>query len=154
MFDSSGDGVLSRTEFTDALEKLGLGDLANNEIEAILRSVDLDGDGQINYNEFSRKLARYGLRQLTDEETLAYKIIDSMRKHNMRPDELFKYMNKEGDGILTRKDLREFLVNLKMQEVGKEQTEKFIDYFYKDSRGGIDSKAFLAIFGKYQRQMD
>lgn len=38
----------------------------------------------------------------------------------MRPDELFKYMNKEGDGILTRKDLREFLVNLKMQEVGKE----------------------------------
>jgi Ca2+-binding EF-hand superfamily protein len=62
MFDSSGDGVLSRTEFTDALEKLGLGDLANNEIEAILRTVDLDGDGQINYTEFSRKLARYGLR--------------------------------------------------------------------------------------------
>lgn len=133
---------------------MGLGDLAQNEIEAVLRSVDLDGDGQINYNEFARKLARYGLRQLTEEETLAYKIIDTMRKLGMKPEELFRYMNKEGDGILTRKDLREFLVNLKMQEVGKEQTEKFIDYFYKDAKGGIDGRAFLAIFGKYQRQMD
>ena len=154
LFDSSGDGVLSRSEFVEALEKLGLGDLANNQIEAIVRTVDLDGDGQINYNEFARKLARYGLRTLSDEEALAYKIIDTMRKLGMKPDELFKYMNKEGDGILTRKDLREFLTNLKMQEVGKEQTEKFIDYFYKDAKGGIDSKAFLAIFGKYQRQMD
>jgi len=102
------------------MEKLGLGDLANNEIDAILRTVDLDGDGQINYNEFSRKLARYGLRQLSDEETLVYKIIDAMKRINMRPEELFKFMNKEGDGILTRKDLREYLVTLKMQEVGKE----------------------------------
>ena len=154
LFDTSGDGVLQRNEFIDAMEKLGLGDLANNEIEAIIRSVDLDGDGAINYNEFARKLARYGLRQLSEEETLAYKIIDAMKKHGMKPAELHGYINKDGDGLLTRRDLREFLANLKMPEVGKEQTEKFIDYFYKDAKGGIDGKAFAAIFSKYQRQMD
>ena len=41
-----------------------------------------------------------------------------------------------------------------MKEVTKEQVDKFIDYFYKDEKAGIDLASFLKIFEKYERQID
>ena len=40
-----------------------------------------------------------------------------------------------------------------MKEVGREEIGKFIDFFYKDEKGGIDLASFQRIFEKYERQI-
>ena len=41
-----------------------------------------------------------------------------------------------------------------MAEITKEQVDKFIDYFYKDEKGGIDLASFLRIFEGYEKKID
>jgi len=41
-----------------------------------------------------------------------------------------------------------------MAEVTKEQVDKFIDYFYKDEKGGIDLASFLRIFENYEKKIE
>jgi hypothetical protein len=41
-----------------------------------------------------------------------------------------------------------------MGDVTKERIDKFIAYFYKDEKGGIDLKSFLKIFEKYESRID
>jgi len=103
-FDLDHDGQLSRAEMLLAFKKLGLDDLSNNDVDVLFRSIDVSGDGQIQYKEFARKLERCGLRSPTDEEMLARSVIKTMKKLNMSKSQLFRFINKDGEGLLTRKD--------------------------------------------------
>ena len=87
-----------------AFSKLGLDDLSTREVDTLIHSIDVDGDGKIQYKEFARKLQRCGYRHLNAEETLAFNIIKTLRKLNMEKSELFKFINKDGEGLVTRKD--------------------------------------------------
>ena len=153
-FDSNKDGHLNSAEFSDALMKCGINDLSQKEIEVLIQSVDNDRDGRIAYKEFARKLERFGLRNLSPEEMLVYNIIKTLRRLKMSKSELFKFINKDGEGLVTRKDLRDILTTLEMKNISETDIEKFIDYFYKEEKGGIDLRSFLRIFEKYERQID
>lgn len=72
----------------------------------------------------------------------------------MRKSDLFRLIHKEGAGLLTRQDFRDTLGRLDMPEVTPADVENFIEYFYKDEKGGIDLQGFLRIFEKYERQID
>jgi len=56
LFDDSGDGQLNRSEFSQALNEMGLYDLTEENKTDLMQCMDIDGDGQISYIEFSRKL--------------------------------------------------------------------------------------------------
>lgn len=50
--DLNGDGALSRREFGDALDRLGLG-LSQFELERVTEKADADGSGTVDYAEFA-----------------------------------------------------------------------------------------------------
>ena len=154
LFDENNDGQLSRGEFIEALGRLGLGELTSQEADLLMSSVDTDGDGNVQYREFTRKLQRCGLKSLTAQEMLVFNIIKTLKRLNMSKSDLFKFINKDGEGLVTRKDFRDILGTLNMKEVSEADIKHFIDYFYKDEKGGIDLKSFLRIFEKYERQID
>merc|ERR1711874_225224 len=51
VFDMDGDGFITRTELTYAMENIGL-NMSKDEVEALVEEMDLDGDGVIDYREF------------------------------------------------------------------------------------------------------
>jgi len=154
LFDGDKDGELSRGEFIDALAHLGLRDLPGSDVSLLMNAIDADGDGNIQYAEFTRKLERCGLRNLSKPEVLVYGIITARKRLNMSREELFRFINKDGAGLLTRKDFRDVLSSLNMKEVRDADITHFINYFYKDSEGGMDQQSFKRIFDKYERQAD
>lgn len=154
LFDADHDGQLSRVEFIEALAKCGVSDLAAKDVELLMISMDSDGDGRVQYKEFSRKLQRCGLRTLSAQEARVHTIIKALRRLDMPRSDLFRFLHKEGEGLLTRQDFRDTLGRLGMQEVGDEDVENFIEYFYKDEKGGIDLTSFLRIFERYERHVD
>jgi len=155
LFDVNNDGQLSRGELRDALTKMGLDDLSDREVDMLTRSFDLDGDGSIQYKEFARKLERCGLRSLSTEEMLVFNIIKTLKRLNMTKADLFKFINKDGEGTVTRKDFADMLLSsLNLKGVGKDEVAKFVDFFYKDEKGGVDLGSFQRIFEKYERQIE
>lgn len=126
-------------------------DLSEKEIDVLMRSIDIDGDGSIQYKEFTRKLQRCGLRSLSAQEMLVFNIIKTLKRLNKSKSDLFALINKDGGGLVTRKDFKDMLNALNMKEVSNEDIKNFIDYFYKGEKGEIDLKSFLRIFAKYER---
>ena len=50
-WDTNGDGVLSKEEIVNGYKK-AYGKVDENEIDNMIKSIDLDGNGVIDYNEF------------------------------------------------------------------------------------------------------
>ncbi|XP_062716066.1 calmodulin-A-like isoform X1 [Aedes albopictus] len=68
MFDRNGDGMISADELRLALQSFGE-QLADEEIEELLREADINCDGQIDYQDFFASDARAGgIGLLTEEE--------------------------------------------------------------------------------------
>lgn len=85
---------------------------------------------------------------------LVMNIVKTLKRLDMPRADLFKLINKDGGGLVTRMDFREALRGLRMDEVSKDDIESFIDFFYKDEKGGIDLASFVRIFERYERQIE
>ena len=55
MFDKDGDGLISAAELRHVMTNLGE-KLTDEEVDDMIREVDVDGDGQVNYEEFVRMM--------------------------------------------------------------------------------------------------
>ena len=51
-FDKDGSGALSPDEVKQALREVQGVDYNEQEIQEIIKKIDIDGDGEINYSEF------------------------------------------------------------------------------------------------------
>lgn len=51
-FDKDGSGALSPEEVKQALREVQGVDYNEQEIQEIIKKIDIDGDGEINYSEF------------------------------------------------------------------------------------------------------
>jgi Ca2+-binding EF-hand superfamily protein len=107
----------------------------------------------VQYREFSRKLERHGLKRLSAEEMLVIQIVKTLRDMRMDKSELFRVINKDGEGLMTRQDMKDALMALK-GVIKESDIERFVDYFYKAEKGGIDLRTFIRIFEKYEQQLD
>ena len=54
VFDKDGNKVLTAHEMRQIF--MGMKEVAENEIELMIKEADLDGDGQIDYEEFLRMM--------------------------------------------------------------------------------------------------
>ena len=48
LFDNDGDGLIAANELSLVMRNLGE-DLRDNEIDDMIKAVDIDGDGKVNY---------------------------------------------------------------------------------------------------------
>ena len=62
-FDMSGNGFIAAGEIRFVLDALGE-NVTDEEIDEMIRMIDLDGDGQVNYKEFFRMASGDGLAPL------------------------------------------------------------------------------------------
>jgi len=154
LFDTDGDGHLSRKEMADAIAKLGFDDLSLKEVECIIDSMDTDKNGQIEYKEFDFKLQRCGLKAQTTEETLVFNIIKTIQRMKTQKTQVFELIDKEGKGYITRLDFKDFLSQLKVDEINDDDIENFINHFYKEETGDINLQSFLRIFNRYEDKMN
>ena len=50
-FDKDGNGLISPSELKQSMSDMGQ-ELSAEEIDEMIKKVDIDGDGHLNYNEF------------------------------------------------------------------------------------------------------
>ena len=90
--DEEKDGEIELKEFLSEMKNKFDIIIPLKEMEQIIKQVDLDYDGKVQFSEFL--IATCNKRIL-------------FREHNLR--ECFKYMDANGDGVVTESDLKEFL---------------------------------------------
>ena len=69
---------------------------------------------------------------MSRQEELIMHIINKLQKLKMTKSELFNFINKDGEGLITRKDFKDIITTLEMSHVSKDDIESFCDYFYQD----------------------
>ena len=58
MFDTNGDGFISKSEFKQCMMHFTDEELPDQEVEEMLSDADLNNDGMIDYNEFSHMILK------------------------------------------------------------------------------------------------
>jgi calcium-dependent protein kinase len=98
--DTNSDGKLSRDELIEGYRQI-LGDLAEVEVDRILKIADADGSGEIDYSEW--------VVATTDKKRLL---------SNEKLETAFNLFDKDGSGTISANEVREVL------GVGKNIDEK------------------------------
>lgn len=98
--DKNSDGKLTRAELIDGYAKL-YGDMAEDEVDMIMKLADFDGNGEIEYSEW---------------------VVATLDKQNLLTDDklrtAFNIFDRDGGGTISAKELKEVL------GVGKNIDEK------------------------------
>lgn len=128
--DKNGDGKLSKDELLEAYNTTMGKDEAVEEVEKIMRQVDINGSGFIDYTEFVTACAK-------KEAMLSVENLDSA----------FKVFDSDGSGKITAAELREMLGG----DVGgqEEVWTKLIDEVDTDRDGEIDLMEFKNMMVNY-----
>ncbi len=131
MFDKDSDGTISSEEFEGVMQALGLLP-TKEEVEILLASVDTDGNGVIDFAEFVDVMKGYlwtSEKAPTAGEELK---------------EAFKVFDQDGDGFISKEELKAALLNL-----GEQLDDEEVDAMFKaadtDGNGQIDLQEFIAM---------
>lgn len=98
MFDRVGIGVIRTKDLAYVMHSIGY-QTNPNELEQMIREVDLDGDGLIDFDEFKLMMNRKGEGHLDifNDELV---------------NEAFRIFDKDGNGFITDMELRSVMNNL------------------------------------------
>lgn len=152
-FDTDGDGYITRAEMANAIQMIGFDDMSIKDVDILIDSMDTDKNGLIEYKEFHFMLMRSGLKTKTVEETLVFNIIKTIQKMGRGKAHMFELIDKDGKGYITRIDFKDFLDQLKHDQITDHDIENFINYFYKQENGDINLQSFIRIFSMYEKKM-
>jgi hypothetical protein len=85
---------------------------------------------------------------------LVQSLIKTKQQMHMSNAELFKFINKDGGPLVSRDDFKDVLKHLNMKQIREQDITQFIDYFYKETEGGMDMNTFLRHFEKFENQQN
>lgn len=111
-FDRNGDGVISKAEFTQALNLMQVDDLTSNEINVLYRSIDTDDTNSIDYREFIRKLEHYGVKNMGSDEVILYQLAKTIKRLNLDMHSFFEMVDTHRRQYITRQDFKDLFDNL------------------------------------------
>jgi len=137
-FDESQDGIISADEFKKHMKK-ELEDLTEDEIDMMVKSVDIDGDGFIDYDEFMEKMNAAEKKVKTVQE--CWKILKEKYAYTNN-NKVFDRFDDSQDGIISADEFKK-----QVKKELKDLTDKEIDMMVKSvdisGDGLIDYDEFM-----------
>lgn len=121
--DVDNTGFITYPELKEALKEAGFKDATDEEVEAMLKTMDADGDGTISWQEFLEATAE---RQLINYQQQIW--------------ETFCELDVDGSGSISVDELRKVL-----KDEPPDVIQKYIDEFDADGNGEIDYQEFVAM---------
>ena len=124
-FDKDKDGKISAKELENAMQSMGQTP-TGEEINEMMREVDLNQDGKIDFDEFMSLMIKSSPDTQTEEEVI----------------NAFRVFDKEGNGLISSAELKHIMMN-----IGDKMTEKEADEMVNeadiDEDGMINYEEFV-----------
>jgi len=124
--DTNGDGLLSRQELKEGLEKVVVKEVPQ-DLNELISSIDCDGSGAIDYTEF---LAAAIDKRLCLEKDVCWSA--------------FRVLDKDGKGTVSKAELKSIFNDEDLQEVAEEGSfVRVMEEVDRDKDGKIDFDEFM-----------
>ena len=129
-WDTNGDGVLSKAEIVNGYKK-AYGKVDENEIDNMIKSIDLDGNGVIDYNEFlvcsmnKEKILR------NDNLKICFDEFDTDHSGKISVDEISHLFNKGDNNDENLEALKKMMKDADENGDGEISFEEFKDIMNK-----------------------
>ncbi|CAL9147003.1 unnamed protein product [Musa hybrid cultivar] len=135
LFDKDGDGCITLEELASVIRPLGHNP-TEQELQDMIREVDVNGNGTIEFNEFFN--------------IMAWKMKEAEAEEEMR--EAFKVFDKDQDGYISSYELMSVMINLG-EEVTYDEVKEMIREADINGDGQVDfyefSKMMMAVQTKF-----
>ena len=120
VFDRDGNGVINTDELESVLKSLGQNP-TSEEVNDMIKDVDIDGNGTIDWNEFLALMSRH----LKDEDG------------ELEIWETFEVFDRDGNGYINTAELRHVMTNLGLK-LTEDEIEQMIREADKDGDAHIN----------------
>lgn len=131
LFDKNGDGEIDVKELTQLMRAIGQNP-STAEAEDMIHEVDIDGTGTIDFEEFIVLMERFG---------------KDPHETEMQLRAAFKVFDKNKDGFISARELRDIMMNLG-EKMTDDEVEDMIAEADIDGDGQIDYEEFIAMVTK------
>lgn len=125
-FDKNGDGYITVNELKKGFKSLDK--MSDEEIEAMMNSIDTDQNGAINYNEFIAA-------------TLNAKVVNDYERIN----KAFQFFDKDNDGLIDENELRDALAGKEFEKVDIGIFQEALGECDMDGDGKVDFSEFSKV---------
>jgi calmodulin len=147
VFEDGDSGVLSFSEFNEAIKEMGL-DPSSDQVKRLFKRVDSDGNGRIDFEEFL-KLYKMVSNKDTDKakdnnETQEEPIVDEDRRQSLQ---LLKLFDKDGDGSLSVSEWQTVLKRMGMK-CNPQEAEALFSNVDSNGDGKIEIDEFMRYLAK------
>ncbi|XP_050710472.1 troponin C, isotype gamma-like isoform X5 [Eriocheir sinensis] len=129
-FDTDKKGSINVDTITTILRMMGV-KVSESNLREIISEVDEDGSGELEFEEFCALAAKFLIEE--DEESLKAEL-----------KEAFRIYDKQGDGYITTKVLKEILRELD-NKLTEEDLDGIIDEVDEDGSGTLDFDEFMTM---------
>ena len=151
-FDTSGDGSLDRDEFHAAMRgELGLVNVSDEDMNALMDEYDEDGDGEVTYEEFTKQIF---VQDFSDKRG---SVIDFPSNHNnYDPKENLDALITEAKNVLLVKSSHLRKIFRKMAQLGSNddgevRRHEFVAFLRNNNIGIGKEEAMNHLFAKIDR---
>ena len=160
-FDKNDDGKISRSEMRRALAELGPDfEVDDDELDALLLRFDEDGDGSVSYIEFvdfiksEKASASFAKKTKIPVENLLRKVLTQAEDEGVDLDQSFKHFDKDGDGRITRKEMRKALGELgpNFRSISEADFDALLERFDENGDGSVSYKEFISFVKSGEEQ--
>lgn len=100
LFDEDLKGWVSSENMVYVLQAIGFGDLSEQEVQALIKSMDSDGSGRIEFHEYEKTILRKRVEAGSSEEILnAFKLFDEKNAGKITKADLEAVNKRNGMGL-------------------------------------------------------
>jgi calmodulin len=115
LFDASGDGLISLSELSKIMKKLGR-KLPREQLQAMMAEVDADGSGNIEWDEFLQFMLLTESNDNDDEYEKAFNMIDKEGRGFLYMEDVANLINQLSPGEITPEELRMMVDESKFED--------------------------------------
>jgi len=125
LFDKDGDGTITTQELGTVMKSLGQNP-CESDLQDMINEVDVDGNGTIDFTEFLDMMTKH-MKESDNEQELR---------------EAFKVFDKDGDGHISKAELKIVMKNLG-ENLTDAEIEEMINEADADGDGEVDYDEFV-----------